>query len=324
MAKKKTLSMAICYDFDGTLAPGYMQEYDFIPAIGVSPEEFWAKAAELARKQDADPILAYMRLMLKKAAEADIKVTREAFRAFGSTVSFFPGVEVAVRPDQRLCRAERHSHRALHHILGTPRDDRGQSNRSRVRENLRLGFHVRRERRNTAVWPALAMNYTTKTQFLFARINKGNPEVYDNSKINKFVPKAERPVPFDNIIYIGDGETDIPCFQAGQAGGRLCDHRRLRVLAGPSPRPRPNALFAKARANIIVPAEDYSEGSIIDSSIRAIDRSDRGDRTDRIRRLEPWAAPRSQQSPRSIKRAVRKYGDRPAGRSFAGLYFFTL
>ena len=58
-----------------------------------------------------------------------------------------------------------------------------------------------------ATWPALALNYTTKTQYLF-RINKGSLSVFDNSKINKFVPQSERPVPFKNMVYIGDGDTD--------------------------------------------------------------------------------------------------------------------
>jgi len=63
-----------------------------------------------------------------------------------------------------------------------------------------------------ACWPALAINYTTKTQYLF-RINKGSLDVHDNSVINKFVPKEQRPVPFEHMIFIGDGETDIPCMR---------------------------------------------------------------------------------------------------------------
>ena len=62
------------------------------------------------------------------------------------------------------------------------------------------------------IWPAHAVNYTTKTQYLF-RINKDCHDLTDNETVNKFVPKSERPVPFENMIYIGDGSTDVPCFR---------------------------------------------------------------------------------------------------------------
>jgi len=52
--------MAICYDFDGTLAPGNMQEHDFFPDLNVAPKDFWEESNALAREQEADPILVYM------------------------------------------------------------------------------------------------------------------------------------------------------------------------------------------------------------------------------------------------------------------------
>jgi len=264
MAAKKLIPMAICYDFDGTLAPGYMQEYDFIPAIGVSPDEFWAESGELAKKSDADTILAYMRLMLKKAAEAGVRVTRDSFRAFGSTVALFPGVEswfgrINGYASSRGIKAEHFiiSSGLREMIEGTPI----------AGEFARIyasGFMY--DANDAAVWPALAINYTTKTQFLF-RINKGSHEVYDNSTINKYVPKEERPLPFANIVYIGDGETDIPCFRlVKNEGGFAIAVYRPRDSGSKTQTER---LLAEGRANMIAPA-DYREGSILESSVKAI------------------------------------------------------
>ena len=59
-----------------------------------------------------------------------------------------------------------------------------------------------------AVWPAVAINYTTKTQFLF-RINKGIENTWSNEEINRWQPMNERPMPFQRMIFIGDGDTDI-------------------------------------------------------------------------------------------------------------------
>jgi hypothetical protein len=117
-----------------------------------------------------------------------------------------------------------------------------------------------------AEWPSLAINFTTKTQYLF-RINKGALDVYDNKKINKFVPLKDRPIPFENMIYIGDGETDIPCFSL------------VRNLGGHSIAVyKPNTRGAKARAekliddgrvNFVAPA-DYSNKGYIDTIVKTV------------------------------------------------------
>ncbi len=263
MVHGKTVPIAICYDFDGTLAPGNMQEYDFIPAIGISPEEFWAEASALAKASDADTILAYMRLMLKRAAASDVRVTREAFRAFGSTVALFPGAEswfgrIDAYAEARGARIDHYiiSSGLREMIEGTPIADRF----ARVYAS---GFMY--DANGAAVWPALAINYTTKTQFLF-RINKGSLEVYDNSVINKFIPRSERPMPFPNIAYIGDGETDIPCFRVVKDEGGLAVAVFQERKAGS--RELAERIVAEGRANAAAPA-DYSEGSEIEARIRA-------------------------------------------------------
>ena len=84
MAKKHT-PFVIAYDFDGTLASGNMQEYDFSPALEIKIKDFWKKVGEEARRHDADGILTYMHLMLKEAGKKDIKVQRQNFEDFGKS-----------------------------------------------------------------------------------------------------------------------------------------------------------------------------------------------------------------------------------------------
>ena len=70
-----------------------------------------------------------------------------------------------------------------------------------------------------AVWPAVAVDYTAKTQFLF-KINKGVMSIRDHTLVNRFVLEKDRPVPFSRMIYFGDGATDIPCMRlVKQFGG---------------------------------------------------------------------------------------------------------
>ena len=264
MAKVKVVPMAICYDFDGTLAPGYMQEYDFIPTLGIEPARFWEESYELAKRQNGDTILAYMRLMLKKAEEAGVRVTREAFRSFGSKVSFFPGVESWFGRIDEYARAKGVA--PSHYIISSGLREMIEGTRiaKDFAQIYASGFMY--DANGAAIWPALAVNYTTKTQFLF-RINKGSPEVYDNSKINKFVAKDERPMPFANMVYIGDGETDIPCFRlVKEEGGHSIAVYRPRKAESRAVTER---LLKEGRATIAAPA-DYREGSLIDRSVRAI------------------------------------------------------
>lgn len=257
------LPMAICYDFDGTLAPGNMQEHNFLPALGVEPEAFWKMTAELAKKEEADEILAYMRLMLDLARSARIPVRREDFRAHGAGLDFFPGVG-SWFPRVNAYAASKGI--ALEHYIissGLREMVEGSEIAGEFRKIYASGFMY--DENGVAVWPALAINYTTKTQFLF-RINKGTLEAYDNSIINAFVPKEDRPVPFENMVYIGDGVTDIPCFRLlkEEGGFSVAVYPRDDEAA----RARVEALTEGGRVSLIAPA-DYSPGSAIDRAIAA-------------------------------------------------------
>ena len=262
MAKK--LVVALIYDFDGTLSPGNMQEYDFIPAIGKSNHEFWEKSNQTALEQDGDPILAYMYQMLHEAQSAGKSLRRESFAQSGQNIELYEGVKEWF-PRINAYAAERGI--KLHHYI----------NSSGLREMIE-GTPIAKEFRKiyacsffynvdgVAYWPAVAVNYTNKTQFIF-KINKGIESVYDSVRINEFIEEEKRPVQFRHMIYFGDGTTDIPCMKlVKQQGGHS--------IAVYNPRSRQKRqemlrLICDNRVNYVCPA-DYGPDKEIDRLVKMI------------------------------------------------------
>lgn len=261
---RKLIPMAIAYDFDGTLAPGNMQEYDFIPALNMLSKAFWTFVNSLAKQHEMDQILAYMWAMLREADKADIRVHKSDFKNFGKNITLFPGVEGWFKRVNAYARSK--GVRLEHFVIssGIREMVEGTPIYKEFKKVYASGFMF--DHNGVACWPALAMNYTTKTQYLF-RINKGSLDVYDNSVINTFVPKDQRPVPFENMIFIGDGETDIPCM-------RLVKDQGGHSIAVYNPNKRgakkpAEQLINDGRATLSAPA-DFQEGSRIDSCVKAI------------------------------------------------------
>lgn len=273
MAAKK-VPFAIAYDFDGTLAPGNMQERDFIPAIGANTEDFWDEVKRLARSHEGDQILAYMGLMLKKAAAADVAVRKEDFRRYGRKLRLFPGlVDYVDRKKEKRkgwfnrinAYADAAGISVEHFVISSGVRDmiEGSSIGNVFKKIYASGFQF--DVNGVAVWPALSVNYTTKTQFLF-RINKGSLDVFDDSVINRYVPDEERAVPFRNIVFIGDGDTDIPCFRLVK---ELRGHSIAVYPNKTGARAKPELLMKEGRINYFALA-DYREGCSIDRIVKAI------------------------------------------------------
>jgi hypothetical protein len=263
MSKKKLVPMAICYDFDGTLAPGNMQEHNFLPALGIEAEEFWAEVKALAKKQDSDEILAYMKLMIEYARSGGIPVRRSDFLDLGAKLDFFPGVRQWFARSRDYARER--GVKLEHFIISSGLREmiEGTKIAGEFAEIYASGFMY--DANGSPEWPALAINYTTKTQFLF-RINKGTREAYDNSVINAYVPKGERDIPFENMVYIGDGSTDIPCFRlVKQEGG--CSIA-VYPKGDEKAKAKVEEMVAGGRVNLIAPA-DYSKLSAIERCVFA-------------------------------------------------------
>ncbi|MGB4509496.1 MAG: haloacid dehalogenase-like hydrolase [Syntrophomonadaceae bacterium] len=260
MSRKKP-RMAICYDFDGTLAPGNMQEYDYIPRLKITSQEFWEQVNQRATEQQADEILSYMCLMLEKA-NADkskgIQITKKAFADYAQKVTLYPGVEEWFSRINEYGRQK--GLKVEHYIIS-----------SGIREMI-AGTAIAKEftkiyassfmydQNGVAYWPALAVNYTTKTQFLF-RINKGYLDEWDNTGINDYLEKSQRPIPFERMIYIGDGYSDVPCMRlVKDQGGTSIAVYKPRT---PGKKEIAMQLMAEGRVSMIAPA-DYRTGKKLD------------------------------------------------------------
>lgn len=261
MAKKKP-QVALVYDFDGTLSPGNMQEFGFIQATGKTKEEFWDRNRKLAEGKDANGILTYMFLMLDEAKKNNISLTRESFQNFGKNVELFRGVK------QWFSFINEYG-------ASIGLDIRHYINSSGLKEMIE-GTPIAQESENIyacsflydddgiAYWPAVAVDYTTKTQFLF-KINKGIRQVSDNRRVNQFIPDSKRPIPFPRMIYFGDGETDVPCMKmVKEHGGHA-----IAVYNTPEKEAMACQLVREGRANFMCTA-NYSRGGVMNIIVKRI------------------------------------------------------
>ena len=261
---KKLIPMAICYDFDGTLSPGNMQEYDFMKALGIkNSKKFWDKAEAIAKAQNADSIAAYMYLMIKASDEKNLPFKRETFKNYGKNIELYKGVEEWFK---RITDYARKKGIALNHYIIS-------SGLKEIIEGTKIAKNFTKVYASSfmynanggAVWPAVVLNYTSKTQYLF-RINKGCEDITDNTKINDYVNPEDRPIPFANMIYIGDGSTDIPCMTiVKRAGG----HSIAVYKASKNSKSKAEHLITDDRVNIVLPA-DYSKGKQIDTYVKKV------------------------------------------------------
>lgn len=201
-------TIALIYDFDKTLTSKDQQDYSFIPSLGMKSEEFWGESDRISKENNMDRILAYMYLMIKQARKKDVPITREAFNKLGADVILLPGVKSwfnRINEFGKKCGAT-----IEHYIISSGLKEimEGTAIAKYFKEIYGCEFHYNTN--GNADWPTQVINYTTKTQYLF-RINKGSLDVNDHTTINTYVPHSERKIHFRNMIYIGDGLTDVPC-----------------------------------------------------------------------------------------------------------------
>ena len=198
--------VAIMYDFDKTLSTTDMQNYGFIPMVGMTPAEFWGATGEFSDKTGCERILSYMYMMIIKAREAGIKLTREVLRECGKNIKYHPGVTTWF---QRINDYGTQKGVKVEHYLvssGTKEILEGCSIYDKFTKVYGCEFYYEND---VPVWPKLAINYTQKTQFFF-RIAKGAVDINDDDSVNEKVKGSLR-IPYTNIVYIGDGMTDVAC-----------------------------------------------------------------------------------------------------------------
>lgn len=261
MSKPQKPIIAIMYDFDKTLCTRDMQEYGFIPSLNMTSQKFWGEVGTLSKEKVMDPILAYLYHMLKKAQEKGLSITKDSLVSLGGDIQYYPGVEEWF---ERINEYGRENGVEIEHYVIS-------SGIKEIIEGSAINKHFKKvyaceflyDQNGKAVWPKLTVNYTNKTQFLF-RINKGVLDVWEDEKLNAFVPEDERRVPFKNMIYIGDGLTDVPCMRLVKANNGqsiAVFHKRKKEIAA--------QLLAENRVDFITEA-NYSKNSELDGIVKTI------------------------------------------------------
>jgi phosphoserine phosphatase len=210
-------TIALVYDFDGTLSPQPMQEYTVLPKIGVEPAQFWAMVNREARETESDPMLVYMRHIIEALERVKVDVKREDFAAMAGAIEYFPGVTAwFARMNAYVKKRSRGQVKLQHYLISAGQKEilDGVSIRKHFKRIYASEYHFNHH--GVATFPKLLVTDTLKTQFLF-RINKGLELVTES--INEHMPEAERPIPFANMIYVGDGMTDVPSMALTKKSG---------------------------------------------------------------------------------------------------------
>lgn len=256
-----TIRIGILYDFDKTLCTTDMQEYDFIKNLGMTSNAFWGEAAAITEQHEVEKILAYMLVMIKKCKERGIPLTEEYLRSCGANVELFNGVltwfdrineygaSLGVEIEHYII-----SSGTYEIIQGTP-----------IAKYFKRIYACRYmyDDKGEAIWPALAINYTLKTQYIY-RISKGTLDVTDDYNLNRLQDESLRRIAYHNMIYIGDGLTDIPCMKlVKERGGKSI------AVYPAGNREHVKPLVEDARINYVCGA-DYSPDSPLERIVKLI------------------------------------------------------
>lgn len=261
--KGKLPVLAVCYDFDKTLTPDDMQAQGYIQSVGCDVRQFWEDANRLAYENDMDSNLAYMYKMVQEA-EGNLVLSRKALMDYGARVKLFPGVEGWF---DRLKQYGRNQGVVVEHYIissGLKEMIEGtEMAKAGAFEQIYASSFYYNER-GVAKWPAQAINYTNKTQFLF-RIEKGTLDINDPA-VNDYFPPEKLRVPFRNMVYIGDSDTDIPCMKLVNVNG---GHSIGVYNPETGNRDKVMKMLADGRISYYAPA-DYSQGSPLDDLLQRI------------------------------------------------------
>lgn len=253
--------LAICYDFDKTLSPDDMQAQGSIQSVGYEVESFWTESNGLAESNDMDQNLAYMYTMIQKARGRFI-FNRKTLMDYGAKVSLFPGVDTWFKRIREY--GETKGVIVEHYIISSGLKEmiEGTKVANEFEKIYASSFYY--DENGEAKWPAQVINYTSKTQFLF-RIVKGTLDVNDSGVNDYFNPEDIR-IPFRNMVYIGDSDTDIPCMKL------VNSHSGHSIgVYNPETRDRRKVykMMEDKRIKYFAPA-DYTDNSELDKLVKAI------------------------------------------------------
>ena len=253
--------IAFLYDFDKTLCTTDMEDYAFIPSLGYTPAEFWGRANAFGWENRMDGLLAYMYTMIQECAAQNIKLDRAFLNHCGESIQLFPGVREWFARINAF--GESLGVQVEHYVISSGLREiiEGSGIAQEFREIYACEFYYNEN--GDACWPKLDVNFTNKTQFVY-RINKGILDVSRDKELNDSMPDDSKRVPFTNMIYMGDGLSDVPCMKMMRAyGGQAI------AVYQASNRQGVEKLLADGRVDFIFPA-DYREGMELDRTVQDI------------------------------------------------------
>lgn len=253
--------VAFMYDFDKTLCDRDMQEYQFIPNMQVSANEFWTETTKISKDESIEKILAYMYTMMKYAKRNNTDLTRTYLNDCGKSVVLFDGVIDWFKRINQMALS--YGLEVEHYIISSGLKEiiQGTPIAKYFKEIYACEFHY--DSHGVADFPAYVVNYTMKTQYLF-RISKGAFDPNDDVLLNQKIHDDDRYIKTRNMIYFGDGLTDVPCMRLVRENGGTA----IAVYQGEKDAAA-KGLLKDDRVDFIAPA-NYTENSELDTIIRKV------------------------------------------------------
>ncbi len=247
--------IAVCYDFDKTLSPDDMQAFTLIPSFGIDKDAFWDDCNKLAEGNRMDNNLAWMYELIRYSKFQNKSLRREYFCDIGAQVPLYRGVETWFKRMNRY--AESRGMELRHYIISSGLKEIIEGSAIAPQFSRIYASSYMYDTDGVAIWPTQAINYTNKTQYLF-RIAKGIFEEYDE-RVNDSISDDELYIPYENIVYIGDSATDIPCMRLVKSKGGYAIG--VYDLEKNNPQ-KVYKLFNDGRISFFAPADYTAEGSL--------------------------------------------------------------
>lgn len=258
------IRVALMYDFDNTLSPDYMQEYSLLPSLNCDNGDFWKFCNEIATKHNMDGILAYMYAILDVSKKKNVPVSYDELKKQGEKITFFEGVESWF--DRINAFGRKIGLDIEHYIISSGLKEIVEGTKIYPKFKRCFACSFAYDENNNAFWPSQAVNYTTKTQYIF-RIKKNKLDnLHDQKEVNE-VMDPELKLPYKQMIYFGDGETDIPCMKVikDKGGHSICVYNP----ASEKYKKEAERLYNDKRVNFIAKA-DYRDGARLDRIVKHI------------------------------------------------------
>ena len=250
--------IAIMYDFDKTLCTKDMQDYGFIPDLNMQPSEFWHTANKFGYGAEMDSVLAYLYTMIEECRRKGISLTRDHLVENGRGIELFPGVRDWF--DRINLYGAAQGVQVEHYVISSGLKEIIEGSGIAEKFTKVFACEFLYDENGEALWPKTAVNYTNKTQFVY-RINKGVLDISNDIDLNRSMPDDSKRVPFTNMIYIGDGLSDVPCMKMMKAYGGCAI-----AVYQENNRGKVEELLRGDRVDFIFPA-DYSENSRLNKTV---------------------------------------------------------